>query len=101
MIDAIAKKCMKPNMLAQYNSLLKAVQDCFVTNMPAERISSLVKMQLDTGGDWTISSNSLTGRDTRAYTYSYSGQALYVMVPYQESIDNAKEMIQKVVDGEI
>ena len=101
MIDAIAKKCMKPNMLAQYNSLLKAVQDCFVTNMPAERISSLVKMQLDTGGDWTISSNSLTGRDARAYTYSYSGQALYVMVPYQESIDNAKEMIQKVVDGEI
>ena len=101
MIDAIAKKCMKPNMLAQYNSLLSAVQDCFVTNMPADRIASLVNMQLDTGGDWTISSNSLTGRDARAYTYSYSGQALYVMVPYQESIDNAKEMIQKVVDGEI
>ena len=101
MIDAIAKKCMKPNMLAQYNSLLKAVQDCFVTNMPAERISSLVKMQLDTGGDWTISSNSLTGRDARAYTYSYSGQALYVMVPYQESIDNAKDMIERVTNGEI
>lgn len=101
MIDAIAKKCMKPNMLAQYNSLLSAVQDCFVTNMPADRIASLVNMQLDTGGDWTISSNSLTGRDARAYTYSYSGQALYVMVPYQESIDNAKDMIERVTNGEI
>ena len=101
MIDAIAKKCMKPNMLAQYNSLLSAVQDCFVTNMPADRIASLVNMQLDTGGDWTISSNSLTGRDAKAYTYSYSGQALYVMVPYQESIDNAKDMIERVTNGEI
>ena len=101
MIDAIARKCMTPTILTQYTSLLNALQDSFVTNMPAERISSLVKMQLDTGGDWTISSNSLTGADSRQYTYSYSGQQLYVMLPYQESIDNAKDLIQRVTNGEI
>lgn len=100
MIDAIARKCMKPSILTQYSSLLNALQDSFVTNMPAERISSLVKMQLDTGGDWTISSNSLTGADSKQYTYSYSGQQLYVMLPYQESIDNAKDLIQRVTNGE-
>lgn len=100
MIDAMARKCMTPKILTKYSSLLNSLQKSFVTNMPAERISSLVKMQLEDGGDWTISSFGLTGRDSRQYTYSYSGQPLYVMVPFQNSIDDAKDLIKRVTEGE-
>lgn len=99
MIDAIAHKCMSPKILTQYNSLLKSLQKTFVTNMPPERMKSLVKMQLDTGSDWTITTNSLTGTDSKQYTYSYSGAPLYVMVPSESSIQNAKDLINQVANG--
>ena len=99
MIDAIAHKCMSPKILTQYNSLLKSLQKTFVTNMPPERIKSLVKMQLDTGSDWTITTNSLTGTDSKQYTYSYSGAPLYVMVPSESSINKAKDLISQVSQG--
>ena len=99
MIDAIAHKCMSPKILTQYNSLLKSLQKTFVTNMPPERMKSLVKMQLDTGSDWTITTNSLTGTDSKQYTYSYSGTPLYVMVPSESSIQNAKDLINQVANG--
>jgi len=99
MIDAIVNKCLTPSILTKYASLLKELKSTFVTNMPNDKISELVKMQLDTGGSWTISTNNLTGVDSMQYTYSYSGSPLYVMVPYEKSIKTAKELIQKVVDG--
>ena len=33
-------------------------------------------------------------------TYSYPGQDLWIMIPYQNTIDNAKELINKMLNNE-
>ena len=71
-----------------------------ITNMPMKSITKLAKMQLKDNASWTLTSNSLTGTGSYDYTYTYPYQELYVTVPDEKSISEAKEMISKVTSGE-
>ncbi len=101
MIEAIFRKCTKPSIIIKYNSLLNSLEDSMITDMPMRNIIKLAKMQLRDSSKWTITSNSLTGTGSMDYTYTYPYQSLYVTVPDEESIKLSKEMIEKVVNGEI
>ena len=101
MIEAIFRKCTKPSIIIKYNSLLNSLEDSMITDMPMRNIIKLAKMQLRDNSKWTITSNSLTGTGSMDYTYTYPYQSLYVTVPDEESIKLSKEMIKKVVDGEV
>lgn len=100
MIEAIFRKCTSPSIITKYNSLLNSLKDSMITNMPMKSITKLAKMQLKDNASWTITSNSLTGTGSYDYTYTYPYQELYVMVPDEESLSKAKEMISKVANGE-
>lgn len=100
-MEAMFRKCTSSSIITRYNSLLKSVKGSFVTNMPSERLTSLIKMQIEDNSKWSITSISLDGVNAREYTYSYSGGTLYVMKPTQSTIDNAKALIKKVYDGEV
>lgn len=101
LVEAMFRKCTSSSIITRYNSLLKSVKGSFVTNMPSERLTSLIKMQIEDNSKWSITSISLNGVNAREYTYSYSGGTLYVMKPTQSTIDNAKALIKKVYDGEV
>lgn len=96
MIDAIFRKCINPSIIVKYNSLLNSLDGSFISNMPSERLISLIKKQLDTNSNWTLTSYSLDGTDSRQYTYSYSGKKLYVMIPNEETVKQAKNLISDV-----
>ena len=81
LLEAMIRKCTNTSIIYKYNSLLNSINGSFMTNMSSKRITSLVKMQLSDMKPWTITSNNLTGSDGSAYTYSYSTQKLYVMLP--------------------
>ena len=100
LISAMIDKCISKEMLTKYTSLLNSVKGSIITNMPTKTMLSLVKMQLKNNSSWNISSNSLDGSNAYNYTYSYNYQQLYVMEPDEESVNNAKELINKVLDGE-
>ena len=100
MIEAIFRKCTSPSIITKYNSLLNSLKDSMITNMPMKSITKLAKMQLKDNASWTLTSNSLTGTGSYDYTYTYPYQELYVTVPDEESISEAKEMISKVTSGE-
>lgn len=101
MIEAIFRKCTKPSIIIKYNSLLNSLEDSMITDMPMRNIIKLAKMQLRDNSKWTITSNSLTGTGSMDYTYTYPYQSLYVTVPDEESVKLSKEMIEKVVNGEM
>ena len=101
LISAMIDKCISKEMLTKYTSLLNSVKGSIITNMPTKTMLSLVKMQLKNNSSWNISSNSLDGSNAYNYTYSYNYQQLYVMEPDEESVNNAKELINKVLDGEV
>lgn len=100
LLEAIFRKCTSTSIITKYNSLLNSINGSFVTNMPTDRLTSLIKMQLAKKYKWTITANSLDGSDSSNYTYSYSSQKLYVMEPIAESVEYAQDLIQSVIDGE-
>ncbi|MDO5521299.1 MAG: LCP family protein [bacterium] len=100
-IQSVIKKCQSPVILTNYSSLLNNIAGCFETNMSYAEISSLVRMQIDENKPWNVISYSVDGTGTKATTYSMSNKSVYVMVPNESSIAKAKELIQKVEDGEV
>ena len=101
LISAMINKCISKEILTKYTSLLNSVKGSIITNMPTKTMLSLVKMQLKNNTSWTISTNSLDGTNAFKYTYSYSYQQLYVMEPKEESVEKGKELINKVLNGEV
>ena len=100
LLEAMFRKCTSPAIITKYNSLMNSINGSFVTNMSANRITSLIRMQLIGKYKWIITSNSLDGENSSNYTYSYSAQKLYVMEPIEDSVKYAKELIDSVIDGE-
>ncbi|MBR6689769.1 MAG: LCP family protein [Bacilli bacterium] len=98
-IEAIIRKITNKSIITKYNSLLNAIDGKYQTNISMKSITSLVKMQLKDMSSWNITSHSLTGKDSKDYTYTYN-QLLYVMKPDTASIDEAIELINNVLNGE-
>ena len=101
MVEALFRKTTNPDILIKYNSLLSSLKNSFITNMPENSLINLIKNQLDSNAKWNISSYSLDGTNSREYTYSYKASPLYVMVPKNDTIDTAKELIKQVYDGKL
>ena len=70
------------------------------TNMSESQIQELIKTQLADNPQWNITSMAAEGTGDNQHCFSYSGQALYVMQPNQESVDAIKEAMDKVENGE-
>ena len=101
LLEAMFRKCTSAAIITKYNSLLNSVNKSFVTNMPTDRLTALLKMQLKNRYKWIITSNSLEGSNSSNYTYSYSASKLYVMEPDEESVEKATSLINSVINGEI
>ncbi len=99
-IQAIIDKVTSPAILTNYLSLMDSLSSCFITDMPREKISDLVKMQLDEGGSWNIVSYTVAGATGGEYCPALGSYAS-IMYENDEAIQTAKEMMQAVADGEI
>ena len=99
LIAAILKKVTSPEILVNYTSLLDALSETFVTNLDGESLKKLVKLQLDKNIDWDISNLVMNGTGSNEYTYSYPRQKLYVMIPSEESLNEAKNLIATIAKG--
>ena len=96
-LTAIINKVLSPSIITNYNSLLNALSGEFLTNITNKEITDLIKWQIDGMYSWDIETISLDGSNAFDYTYSYKNQKLYVMMPYPESVNSAKEKIKSVL----
>lgn len=101
MIQAIIKKACSGAILTKYNDILTSLKGTFTTNISIDKIIDLIKMQLDKMPSWNITSISLNGSDGSEYTYSYPHQKLYVMIPDEKTVVDAKNTLQDVKKGKI
>lgn len=95
-IRAVVDKAVSSSLLANYNSVMNAVAGSFETNMPSSQIASLVRMQLSDMAEWNITSYAPAGQSIYAETYSMPGHQLYVIVPDENDVAEAKEKIGEV-----
>lgn len=99
-ITAIINKALSSKtLITKYTNILNSLESSFQTNMGSNKIYSLVNMQLDKMPSWEITSISLDGTGKSEYTYSYSGQRLYVMEPDMSIVNSAKEKIKEIMQS--
>ena len=100
-ISAIIQKASSgTTILKHYGDIMDSMEGMFVMDMSQDNLGNLVKMQLSDGSSWNVKSYAVTGENSSGYTYSAPGQQLYVMEPDQDTVDHAKELINKVFSGE-
>ncbi len=99
-IKAVIDKVSSPAILNNYTELLKNISSSIQTNISNDEISDLVKMQLSDMRGWDISSFSVDGTGTSDYTFSMPRRKLYVMVPNKSTVNEAKEKINEILQGE-
>ena len=97
-IEAIIKKVLNSTtLLTRYTDILESLEGSFQTNIEQSEISNLVKGQLSNMSSWTIKNNSLTGTGSYGPTYSMGSTKLYVMLPDDSSVADAKVQIYDVM----
>ena len=100
-IEGIVDRATSPAVLSNFQGLLNAVSDSFVTNMDYDQILKLVRMQQKSSQDWNITTYAVTGGDGDPTQYTYTCGYAWVMWPDYESVNTAKELIRQVLDGEV
>lgn len=97
-LEAILRKVTGSSViLTKYTSLLDAVDDEIQTNLSNSDIASLVKMQLEDLGGWTITKQYIKGAGTYQSTYSMGSRQLYVAIPDEASVTAAQKAIDEVM----
>lgn len=99
-ITAVIKKAASADTLKNFNSIMNQLSGTFQTNMPTETMYSLVSKQLSSGTSWNVESYTVTGTGSMSTeTYSMPGRNLYVMIPDQTTVDQAKTLMNNVLNS--
>lgn len=97
-ISAIIAKATSPAILANYASVLDAVSNMLVTNMPAYAISDLIKAQLNNPTAWDITTYNATALSTSIRDCQVSGvKNVDVVIPDYNSVNEAIRMINETL----
>lgn len=96
-IKAVLQKCASSSILYNYSDVMNSMSGCFSTNMPQDKIASLVRMQLNDMAQWEITSMSVDGTGASRTTYTVPSKKAYVMIPDENTVQAAKESIAAVL----
>ena len=97
--EAIFKKATSSRtMIFSYNKILSSLKPYFEMSFSSKEIRQLAKMQLAKFPDWDVYKNTIVGGD--GYLDTYTAGYAYVMTQDQESIENARSLIQAVMNGQ-
>ena len=95
-ITAIVEKMTNPKYLIRYNQILKNIDGTIETDINYEQITELAKYELTNLSKWSVESISLDGEGAMLPTYSMGYDLpLYVMIPNEETVNNAKNKINE------
>ena len=100
-IQAVIEKLQTPAVLNNFDGLIRGLEGSFETNVPYSTLRSLVRQQLSAPsklGAWKVSTYSVDGTGEMNTTYTFD-QNLYVMVPDQSTVNEAKRRIARIEEG--
>ncbi len=94
-IRAVVEKAASPALLWNFPSVLQAVEGNFETNLPEDQILSLAP---SLAGDWKIETYTASGQSAYRETWSMPGQELYVILPDEASLQEARARLEEVLE---
>lgn len=98
-IQGVIDALQSPSILRNFTGLMDSLEDCIDTSIPYSLLTGMVKDQLSSGTSWNVVSYSVDGTGSRATTYSMN-RSLYVMIPDDDTVSYAQELIEAVCAGE-
>jgi len=96
-IKGIIAKISSPAIITNMNSILQSVSEGVETDLSKQEISYLIQMQLTDMAKWNVTSISVDGTGANMSTYTCGSEKLYVMVPNQKIVQNAKDAINNIM----
>ncbi len=100
-LKAIVEKLTSPEIITNFNSLLKALEGNFLTNLSSSSIYALCNKQLSENIHWNIVSYHIEGVDDWGECASVPGQYLSVVYDYDNQIAFIKDVIQNIISGNV
>ncbi len=98
-IKALVKKAASPEVIMNFEKLLNALSNTFLTNMETKQIIELGRFQLDKSPNWEIMTVSIKGESDFAYSMEV-GEELSMLILDQESVNKATYYIKAMLNGE-
>ena len=89
-------KSLSTTTLTNYEELLNSVSNLYQTNMDEKTFTTLIKNLIN--DKYTILEQSVDGSDGENYIRQGTVKS-YVMYPYENSVNNAKQKIKEVLEG--
>lgn len=87
-------------ILTSYTNILQALEGKFATNMDMNEVTNFIKYELNDLKNYDIVTSQVDGYGSMGLTYSYPNQELWIMIPYEDTVNNAKELIARIVNDE-
>ncbi len=97
-IEAMVKQCLSAKILTNYASIIGAIEGNFATNLELANITSFIQKQIKEMPTWTIEKQVLTGIDSSELTYTFPKGYGYVMLPSEDSVNEAIKKINDVME---
>ncbi len=99
-LEAIIDKLSNDkSILKKYDEVLKSFKELYRTDIPSSYIRLLVNDQLNSMSPWTIEKQQVSGSGVMLHTYSMPSVKLWVMIPDNNSVKNAKEKINEYLNN--
>lgn len=100
-IEAVIDKLTSGSIITNYSEILDSLQGMFVTSMPSDVLSAYIKMQLSDMAHWDVFSYAVTGSGASRIPYSMPGTYASVMIPHQETVDHASQLIGQILNNQV
>ena len=102
-IKAIIKKLTSSStLIMKYGEIMEAAGDNLATNMPAEDMAELAKMQITELCDWDVETQKIDGEYDMDYVASLTqSQKFQVYRPNQESVSKCVKAIDNVINPKL
>lgn len=100
-LKAVIERAMSWDVVSRYGEVMDVMGRSFETNIPLDIIAQLVQDQLNFGDEWHIVYYTTYGWTEARQCYSYGEQELSVMIPMVETVNDAKELMRQVREGEV
>ncbi|HJB98505.1 MAG TPA: LCP family protein [Candidatus Acutalibacter pullicola] len=93
-IRAVVEKAASPALVWNFSQVLEALEGTFETNLPEEQILALAPKL---SGDWEVDTFTAGGESAYRETWSMPGQELYVLLPRESSVEEARNLLNQAL----
>ena len=97
-LEGIINKITKnKSLILKYSELLDKISKLYKTDIPESLIKLYIKNQIKNNTSWKIEKQVVTGYGSMDITYSIPGMNLYVMIPNENSVNEATRNIENLL----